>query len=102
MDKQFQLLSNQLNDSDHIHSEREDQLQEYAESSNTQLARFEKATENAAKALEQRLNNDNDSLNGLLTERFDDLTAKLNQLDNSLSHRKNGRESYAGCNRLLA
>ncbi|NMP30761.1 hypothetical protein HII17_04225 [Thalassotalea sp. M1531] len=95
MDKQFDLLTNQLNDFDHLHNEREDQLQGFAESTAQQLASFEKSVAQSSKTLQEKLASDADKLNEHLEQQFSSLTDKIDQIAASLEHNKADRSLLA-------
>ncbi|MFD2165069.1 hypothetical protein ACFSJY_02235 [Thalassotalea euphylliae] len=95
IEKQFAAMANQISDNDHLHSEREDQLQSFAESTANQLANFEKKTEQASNNLQKQLSDDKQQLARQLEEQFTTLNEKIDTLGASLDDNKADRNLLA-------
>lgn len=95
MDKGFAKLSEQLSDQDHLHCEREDQLQQFADDTADKLARFEKNTHHKTSEILSKLEQDTTTISNDFNAQMKQALAQLEQMANSLDNTKTDRELLA-------
>lgn len=95
MEKGFSQLSDQLNDIDHLHAEREDQLQDFADKTVSRLAKFEQQTQQKTDELQAKLSTESENLQSHFNAQHQDALEKLTQMAASLDNNKTDRDLLA-------
>ncbi len=95
MDKSFALLSERLNDTDHLHNEREDEIKQFAENTADRLAAFEQESEQTTREVISKINTDSNIMNEKFNQQIQDALAQLKQVSNTLQSNKADRQLLA-------
>lgn len=98
-DKQFQLLNNQLLDSDHAHNERQDHIQAFVDSTAERLSAFEQKTQQTTEQIKESAAQATQQLEMQLTNDIAKLSKELGEelvhVSQTLSHDKADRTALA-------
>lgn len=95
MDKSFALLSDRLNDADHLHNEREDEIKQFADNTADRLEAFEQETQQTTQDVLSKLNAESNAINEKFNQQIQDALEKLQQVSDSLQSNKADRQLLA-------